>query len=480
MESYWQKTEALKDNAPLSEVLNCDAAVIGAGMTGLLTAYRLSNSGKNVIVLDASQTGGGQTKNTTAKITSQHGLIYHKLIKHLGIKKARQYADANQKAIEEYYKIIQADNISCDFNFTSSCLYACNDTAKLILEKEAAEKLGIECRLIKENELPFETAGTLSFTRQAEFHPLKFLKAISEKLTIFNNCRVTNVEDNTVYTDKGRINAKHIIFACHYPFRNIPGYYFLRMYQERSYVLALKNTSEIKNMYIGIDGDKLSFRSYGDILLLGGSSHHSGQNPKGGQYEYLSQKAHEYWNDCQEICRWSAQDCMTLDHIPYIGRFSPSKPDWYVAAGFNKWGMTSSMVSAMIITDLICGRENNFSEVFNPHRFNTSMSLGTMGKNICVSALNLSKSFLTYPLKGEASVSDGNADIVHYNGRKTALYKENKDNIHSVSPRCPHLGCQLAWNPEENTWDCPCHGSRFTADGECINEPAQSDLKKFN
>lgn len=262
MESYWQKTETIKDNAPLSEVLNCDAAVIGAGMAGLLTAYRLSNSGKNVIVLDASQTGGGQTKNTTAKITSQNGLIYHKLIRHLGIKKARQYADANQMAIEEYYKIIQADNISCDFNFTSSCLYACNDTAQLILEKEAAEKLGIECSLIKENELPFETAGTLLFTRQAEFHPLKFLKAISEKLTIFNNCKVTNVENNTIYTDKGRINARHIIFACHYPFINIPGYYFLRMYQERSYVLALKNTSEIKKY---IDGECINEPAQSDL-----------------------------------------------------------------------------------------------------------------------------------------------------------------------------------------------------------------------
>ena len=479
MDSYWEKTSDLPHNNPLSGEIDCDTVIIGAGMAGILTAYRLNKSGKNVIILDASHTGSGQTQNTTAKITSQHGLIYHRLISRLGIEKAKQYAYANQKAIEEYSKIIHDNNISCDFNFTSSCLYACNDAAPLIREQEAADKLEIECGFMKDNELPFKTAGTLSFNNQAEFHPMKFLINLSDKLTIFNNSRVTNVENNTVYTDNGKVNADHIVFACHYPFKNIPGYYFLRMYQERSYILALKNASEIRNMYIGIDGDKLSFRSYGDILLFGGGSHHSGQNTEGGQYDFLSRKAHEYWDSCKEICRWSAQDCITLDHIPYIGRFSPSRPNWYAATGFNKWGMTSSMVSSMIISDLICGRENSFTDVFSPHRFNASMSAGTIAKNIFISALNLSKSFLTYPIKNEDSVSNKNADIVRHNGKKTALYKDENGSIHAVAPRCSHLGCQLAWNPEENTWDCPCHGSRFTKDGECINEPAKADLKKF-
>ncbi len=478
MESYWYKTSNLTELKAFSGEADCDVAIIGAGMAGIITAYRLKNLGKNVIILDASLTGGGQTGNTTAKITSQHGLIYHKLISNLGIEKARQYANANQRAINEYSKIIKEQNISCDFKFTTAALYAYEDVKALELEQTAAEKLGISCELVRDNELPFKTAATLIFNNQAEFHPLKFLESISKDLTIYNNSRVIRVENNTLFTDKGKINAGNIVFACHYPFVNLPGYYFLRMYQERSYVLALENTENINGMYIGIDGDKLSFRKYKDLMLLGGGSHHSGQNKHGGQYDYLSRTAKEFWKDCREVTRWSAQDCITLDHIPYIGRFSPEMPDWYVATGFNKWGMTSSMVSSMIISDLICGKENDFSEVFNPHRLNLSMSAGTILENTFISALNLTKSFLTYPLKSENDVSEGNADIVHYNGKKTALYKENKNNLHAVAPRCPHLGCQLSWNPEENTWDCPCHGSRFTKDGECINEPAQSDLKQ--
>ncbi len=478
MESYWQKTTTLTENNSFLGESDCDVVIIGAGMAGILTAYKLKTLGKNVIILDASHTASGQTRNTTAKITSQHGLIYHKLIGNLGIEKARQYAVANEKAITEYATIIKEHTISCDFNFTTAGLYAYEDTQSLELEKAAAEMLGISCEYSKDNELPFKTSGTLTFENQAEFHPLKFLEGISKDLTIYNNSRVTKVENNTVYTDNGKINAKHIVFTCHYPFVNFPGFYFLRMYQERSYVLALENTQKMNSMYIGIDGDKLSFRKYGDLMLLGGSGHHSGYNKEGGQYDYLSKTAKEFWKDSKEITHWSAQDCMTLDNIPYIGRFSPSKPNWYVATGFNKWGMTSSMVSSMIISDLICGKENEFAEVFNPHRLNLSMSVGNILKNVYVSAVNLSKSFLTYPLKSENDVSEGNADIVHYHGKKTALYKENKDNIHAVSPRCSHLGCQLVWNPEEKTWDCPCHGSRFTKDGECINEPAQSDLKK--
>lgn len=478
MESYWKQTCNLTERDSFSGKTDCDVAVIGAGMAGILIAYRLKKLGKSVVVLDASHTASGQTQNTTAKITSQHGLIYNKLIRHLGIEKARQYAKANQKAIEEYAGIINELNISCDFKHTSASLYAYEDVLSLAQENIAAEKLGIACEFSKDNELPFVTSGTLTFKNQAEFHPLKFLEGISKDLTIYNNSRVTKVENNTVYTDKGKINAESIVFACHYPFVNFPGFYFLRMYQERSYVLALENTTKINGMYLGIDGDKLSFRRYGDLMLLGGSSHHSGYNKEGGQYDYLSKTAKEFWKDSKEITRWSAQDCITLDHIPYIGRFSPSKPNWYVATGFNKWGMTSSMVSSMIISDLIYGKENDFAEVFDPYRLNLSMSVGTILENTFVSAVNLSKSFLTYPIKSENDVSEGNADIVHYHGKKTALYKESKDTIHAVSPRCPHLGCQLVWNPEEKTWDCPCHGSRFTKDGKCINEPAQSDLKK--
>jgi len=346
MNSIWTETTNFLKRPALLGDMSIDTAIIGGGMAGILTAFLLKQKGIEVIVLEANQIGSGQTKNTTAKITSQHNLIYDTLIQQFGIEKAFQYADANQKAIAQYHRIIQEHGIECEFEEQPSYLYSTVETKSLKREVEAALRLGIDATFTTDTTLPFTVKGAVKFQGQAQFHPLKFLKSIAEALTIYEYTDVKTVEDNRIVTDSGIVTARHIVFASHFPFINAPGYYFMRLNQERSYVLALENTPVLNGMYLGIDENGLSFRNSGSLLLLGGGKHRTGENPTGGKYQMLRDAASSYWPECHEAAAWSAQDCMSLDSIPYIGQFSASTPNWYVATGFGKWGMTSSMVSA--------------------------------------------------------------------------------------------------------------------------------------
>ncbi|MBQ3546594.1 MAG: FAD-dependent oxidoreductase [Lachnospiraceae bacterium] len=459
MESIWSKETKINDRESFIGNGKAEVVVIGAGMAGLLVARSLKKYGLDVVVLEADKIGSGQTKNTTAKITSQHGLFYDKLIKKVGKEKAERYAIANQKAISEYQRIIEEENIECDFERLPAYLYSTDlseneGIEKLQNEVRAANSLGIRAELEKECELPFKVNGVLKFGGQAQFNPLKFIEHISKDLTIYENSRVLCVKDHMVYTERGDIWGDNIVFATHYPFVNVPGLYFLRQHQERSYVLALENTQKLNGMYYGIEENGLSFRSSKDLLLLGGAGHRTGNNEKFikeneckcgqklGIYDYLRNQAKEFYPNCKEVTHWSAQDCVTHDEIPFIGRYSYLRPYWYVATGFKKWGMTSSMVSAMIISDEIIGNISPYSEVFTPQRLNMKASYKNLIKDMGISIIGLSKGHFT-----------------------------NK------TPKCKHLGCALSWNEDEKTWECPCHGSRFDKDGKLIDDPAQTDLE---
>ena len=476
--SLWWRDIDLPEREPLNGDATADVAVLGAGMAGLLIAHRLAQQGLSVVVLEASRVGSGQTGKTTAKITSQHGPRYDAMIKKLGVEKAEQYARANQKAIAEYAALIQREQIDCDFEWTSAFLYSSVAGEPMQAEAEAAKRLGIDVTFTTETELPVPVAGAVRFDAQAQFHPLKFLCALSRKLTIFENTRVLQVAGNEVQTERGSVQAQHIVFATHYPFINAPGWYFLRMHQERSYVLALAGTQGVNGMYLGVDPDGLSFRATEGLLLLGGGSHRTGECSAGGQYEQLHQCAASLYPDCREVARWSAQDCMPLDGVPYIGRFSAATPNWYVATGFGKWGMSSAMVAAMLIADSITGCVPDWAEVFSPSRFQVSASAKNLATEAAQAVKGLSRSLLALPQETLDALPAGHGGIVTVDGRKLGAFKDERGKVTLVEPRCPHLGCQVEWNPNERSWDCPCHGSRFAYDGMLIDNPAQQSLRR--
>lgn len=480
-ESLWVQNR--KTNRPrLEGNVNTEVAVIGAGLAGVLTAYMLKQRGIPVVLLECREAGSGITKNTTAKITSQHGLIYRKLMMYKGHERAWQYAQSNQMAIDKYAEIVKDLGIDCDFEILPNYIYTLDNEMRIIQEVEAALKIGLPAEFVRETSLPFPVKAAVCFQYQAQFHPLKFLDAVAKELTIYENTRVLEIrDDGLITTEFGKVKAKQVVMATHYPCVNIPGFYFLRLHQERHYLTALEggigdNHWRLDGMYLDADPQGYTFRNYGDYLIMGSGNHRTGQHNPLNAYQKIEAAARKWYPNASIKYTWSNQDCITPDSIPYIGRYSAITPNIYVATGFNKWGMTSSMVSAMILSDMIEGKENEFQKVFNPRRLMFSGSR-VFVKDATVITKSLIKEYLRIPQDNLKAIAKGQAGVILYKGKRVGVYRDLQDKYYFVKTKCPHLGCSLEWNQNELTWDCPCHGSRFDYRGRLINNPAMSDTQ---
>ncbi|MBR7070590.1 MAG: FAD-dependent oxidoreductase [Clostridia bacterium] len=428
MESIWQETAQLPRFVQLDKDIRTDVLIIGGGIAGILTAYLLHQSGIKYVLVEKNRLCSGTTQNTTAKITCQHGLIYHKIVKSYGLETAQRYLAANRAACHLYAELCK--KVDCDYEIKDNYVYSIDNRKMLEAEIEALHKMGVSAVFCDRINLPLQTAGAVKFPRQAQFHPLKFLAAVCKDLNIYENTFVREMIGTTAVTDRGRIIADSVIATTHFPFINKHGSYFLKLYQHRSYVIALENAQSLDGMYVDECKTGLSFRNYGGHLLLGGGGHRTGQ--KGGNWQELRRFAEKAYPQAKEKFRWAAQDCMSLDDIPYIGQYAKRTHNFYVASGFNKWGMTGAMTAAMILNDRILGKVNDYADVFNPSR-------SILKPQLLVNGFEATKNLLTISTK-----------------------------------RCPHLGCALKWNAAERSWDCPCHGSRFTEDGKVLDNPANA------
>lgn len=476
-QSLWKETVEIPRRNSLNSTIKTDVCVIGGGMAGLLTAYKLKERGFDVVVVEASSIASGQTGNTTAKITCQHGVKYSEIISTFGEEKARLYAQANEKAIDEYEKIIEDNHIKCEFERLPSYLYSLKENNKIDEEFSASQKCGIDCCITEDTHLPFKVKRALMFPNQAQFNPLKFIKSIAQNIRIYENTKVTKVKGNLVLCEKGKVYAREIVFATHFPIVNTRGMYFSRMCQSRSYGIAVRGGKDLKGIYYSPDKEGLSLRNYKNFTIIVGESHTTGDNEEGKRYDRLRQKALQIFPSAIEVAHWSAQDTMTIDSVPFIGKYCVTTPHWYVATGFGKWGMSSSMVSAMIISDMISGKENEYEKVFSPQRFNTASgdNLMRMGgkaiKGISTELFKVSKENID-------DVEVGVGKVIEYGGEKVGVYKESSGEIYMVDVKCPHMGCELKWNNDEKIWECPCHGSRFSYKGKLIDNPAKKGLKQ--
>ncbi len=430
MESIWKKDVKLPEFQSLTGDHKTDVLIIGGGIAGILTAYMLKEKGIDCILLEKERICGGTTSGTTAKITIQHGLIYNKLLEKCGMETAKGYLEANRYAMQKLIDISR--NIDCELEIKDSYVYSLDNRAMIERELEALHKIGYAAELCEDLTLPVKTVGAVRFADQAQFNPLKFISAIAGELNIFENSLVRELKGNTAVTDSGTVTAKNIVVATHFPFLNKHGSYFLKLYQHRSYVIALENAQNVGGMYLDESGYGLSFRNYKEYLLIGGGSHRTGKS--GGNWSELREFTRRHYPNAKEVCHWAAQDCMSLDGIPYIGEYSKGTSGIYVASGFNKWGMTGAMLSAVILSDMIGGRKNEFSEIFSPSR-------SILKPQLFINGFEAVKNLLTF------------------GGR-----------------RCPHLGCSLKWNKAEHSWDCACHGSRFDSNGKLLDNPANGDL----
>lgn len=431
MESIWQKTAELPHFPTLDKDIKTDVLVIGGGLAGILTALKLREKGVNCIIVEKDRICQRVTGNTTAKITSQHGFCYSKIFKSNGFESAKIYLHANQQALYEYEKL--CENIDCDFEKKDNFVYATDGMNLIDEELKTLWKLGFDAEFQDKLPIPVNQIGAIKFKNQAQFNPLKFVKEIAKDLTIYENTFVKKIDDTSAITEKSKITFKKAVIATHFPIINNHGLFFMKMYQYRSYVIALENAPQINGMYVDEYEKGMSFRNYQNLLLLGGGSHKTGKD--GGNWAELRKFAKTEYPDAKEIAFWATQDCKTLDHIPYIGPYYKGSKNLFVATGFNKWGMTNSMVSAMILSDLITEKENPYAKVFDPSR-------SILKPQLLVNGFESIKNLLTPTPK-----------------------------------RCPHLGCALKWNKAEHSWDCACHGSRFTEKGKLLENPANGDLK---
>ena len=428
MISVWRETE-LPRFPKLKGDVKTDVLIIGGGIAGILTAYFLQMNGIGYVLAEKSRICGGNTQNTTAKITAQHGLIYSKLIRCCGEYTAKQYLRANLAALGTYAELCRG--VDCGFETKDNFVYSA-DPRRLESEMQALSRLGYGAELCEKLPIPVKTAGAVRFPAQAQFNPLKFLAAVSRGLNIYEDTFVREMKGNTAVTDEGRIIAGRVVCATHFPFINKHGLYFLKLYQSRSYVTALENAPDFGGMYVDDEDSGLSFRNYGGLLLLGGGGGRTGK--RCGAWDELRSFARANWPEAREKYCWAAQDCMSLDSMPYIGRYGSRTENFYVETGFNKWGMTGSMLAAMIISDALAGRRNEFGELFDPSRSILRPQLFINGAEALLNLLTPSKRV------------------------------------------CPHMGCALKWNGAEHSWDCPCHGSRFSESGKLLDNPANGDI----
>ncbi len=429
MNVLWNENIKMPEFPRLEYDLKTDVLIIGGGLTGLLCAYKLKAAGVDCTLIEANRIGRGTSGHTTAKVTAQHGLIYADLLKRFGPERAQMALRANLEAVEQYRKM--AKTIDCDFEDQDSFIYS-SDPFKLEQELDALRRLGYRAELAPRLPIPVE-AGAVKFPGQGQFHPLKFIAAIAKDLLIYEQTAARGYDGQDVITDRGSVAANKIIVATDFPIFNKHGGYPFKLYQHRSYVLALSGVKAPEGMYMGEKATDLSFRRYGDLLLLGGGAHRTGKT--GGGWKELSAFAKVHFPGAKEQYRWAAQDCMSLDDLPYIGRYARDKEDLYVATGFNKWGMTSAMVAAELLTAALLGKAHHYAPAFAPDR-------SILRPQLAVNALETTLNLLT-----------------------------------PTAPRCPHLGCALKWNKQEHSWDCPCHGSRFDEKGTLLDGPSIDDMK---
>ncbi|MEL7648483.1 MAG: FAD-dependent oxidoreductase [Sedimentibacter sp.] len=497
--SYWHETAGRKtETLPADGLENkkFDLLIIGGGLTGITTAYLLKDSGLKIGIIEATTIGYGVTGFTTAKITVQHSLIYDYLINAFSLSDAKKYLQANQEGLNLVRQIIRENNIDCDFREQTAYVYAVDESEekKIKNEFEAYRQLGIDGFYTNEIPLPNSAIGAIGIKNQGQFNPLKYLYSLldiivkSGSCEVYENVRALNIEPHSgthlITTQAGNVTADKVVVASHYPFDDSFGLYFLKLYQDKSYVIAAKTKeAPFDGMYINVNDPihsmRYQFSDKENVLLLGGGNHRAGEKDNEEEsYEELEKFLKENFKDAEIVSKWSTQDCMTYDQIPYIGLYSNSFENLYVATGFKKWGMTTSAASALILRNKILNIMDDYSDIFDPSRITPAQS----AKEFMSSVKSIASGFIkrVLPVPDEIlEVKEGEGKIVHYDGRRVGVYKDEKGDYFCINPVCAHLKCSVSFNEAEKTWDCQCHGSRYDIKGNILEGPTVKPLDRI-
>ena len=493
--SYWLDSTSETNYPTLEKDISVDIVIIGGGITGITTALLLKNEGFKIALIEADKIVQGTTGHSTAYVTSQHDIIYNDLISRMGFEKAKQYADANEGAINFIEEMVKKYNIDCDFCRLPAYIYTTdkNKIDTVMAEVEAAKSLGIKAKYVEKLDLPFPISGALCFENQGQFHPRVYLLKIAENISgddskIYEHTRAVDIvhdELYTVITDTGfKVRASKVILASHFPFYDGLGLYFARLRPERSYVITAKIKDELPEGTFVDAGDAgwyFRMQNYrdGKMIIIGGQDHktaHGGDMMK--HYDNLKKFAKENFTVEKFLYRWSTQDYITIDGVPYVGNLTSTSKDIYVATGYGEWGMTNGTAAANILRDIIVKKESPYEQVYNPSRHISTEGIKNFVKENFDVAGQLIKGKLQ---SGEYNFHLKNEEgkIVEIDGERYGAYKDKNGDLHIVDITCTHIGCELKWNSAESSWDCPCHGSRFTFEGDIIEGPAVTRLNHY-
>jgi glycine/D-amino acid oxidase-like deaminating enzyme/nitrite reductase/ring-hydroxylating ferredoxin subunit len=478
----------------LDQDVHADVAVIGGGIVGVTAALALQEAGAEVVLLEANRVGRGVTGHTTAKVSSQHAMIYARLRARFGAAAARIHGQANEAALAWIAERVQRDAIGCDFRRRPAYAYvtAPSSRSRARDEAAAAAEAGLPATFVETVPLPYAVAAAVRFDDQAEFHVQRYLLALVDGLVarggrIFEHSHAVDVdsdEDCVVKTPGGRVIAGQVVVATHYPFldRSLA---FARVHPQRSYAIACRIAGDAPDgMFISADAPTRSVRAVPvgteELLLVGGEGHRTGT---GGdterRYARLEAFAREHWDVRSVDYRWSAQDNTTVDGLPYVGGLTPRADRVFMATGFAKWGMTGGTAAALLLRDLLLGRDNVAARLYDPNRMNLRASAKRLVKENAEAGLRFVGDRITKP--GRRPIEDlrpGEGDIVRLHGEAVAGHRDDDGALHAVSATCTHLGCRVNWNTAERSWDCPCHGSRFDPDGDVLQGPAVHRLER--
>ncbi len=484
--SLWIDTTPELDLPGFQDGVEVDVAIVGGGIAGLTAATLLKEAGKTVAVLEATRLLRGVTGYTTAKVTSQHSLVYERLRGQLDEDMARLYGGANQAGVETIARLVASRQIECEFQRTEAYTYTEDPEGirSIRQEAETAARLGLPASFTTSTPLPFPVQGAVRFSEQAQFHPRRYLQALARELPgagshVFEHSRVLRVERGepcTVHTDRGLLQARDVILTSHFPLDD-KALFALRLIPRQSYVIAVRLDSPApRGTYMNAQTShslRVHPAAEGELLLVGGEGHRVGE---GGdtvaRYQRLEAWARARFPVTSVDYRWSTFDHRSIDGVPYVGLANPFLPHVYVATGFGGWGMSNSTAAALLLRDLILQEENPWRGLFDPARLGGAAGFGRH-------VLDVGRHFLGDRLQkapAANSIGPGQGGIVAGSGGHVALYRDAQGQSHALSPVCPHMGCHVKWNPAEKTWDCPCHGSRFDIDGKILNGPALQTL----
>jgi glycine/D-amino acid oxidase-like deaminating enzyme/nitrite reductase/ring-hydroxylating ferredoxin subunit len=494
--SFWIDSTPVTHYPASENIVSVDVAIIGGGIVGLTAATLLKRAGKTVAVIESKQVATGVSGHTTAKVTSLHQLIYANLIKQIGEQKAQLYADSNQAAIEQIADFVAEEQIDCDFSRQSAYTFteSDNELGQIRDEVEAAFKLGLPASFVQETSLPFTIAGAIKLDHQAQFHVRKYLLHLAKAIPgngshLLENTRVQKVEEGTpcqVVTNHSSIRAQDVIVATHLPILD-QGLFFAKTYLKRSYIIGaqIDPAKAPEGMFIGIGKDYHSIRTTpyagGLLLLVGGGGHKVGTVTNTEErYQELEAYARDRFGVDAFEYRWSTQDTVSFDKLPYIGKLTPFSQHLYVSTGFSLWGMTKGTLSGMLLSDLILGKENPWAALYDATRATPFLNPQSVK-----SGLDVATRWVGDRLKGLQSVSfsevtNGEGKVLTIKGKKVAVYRDEQGTVHAVSAVCTHLACLVSWNNAEKSWDCACHGSRFDYDGDVIHGPAVKNLDNYS